>query len=71
MQNVRTMQEPTKIKGKKIYQRNRNSTSEIFEFDSEPVGADHRSRRSAHGHRVFVDNRSIVTNADEARFAVK
>ena len=69
MQNVRTMQEPTKIKGKKS--TNRNSTSEIFEFDSEPVGADHRSARSARGHRVFVDNRSIVTKADEARFAVK
>ena len=37
MQNVRTMQEPTKIKGKKS--TNRNSTSEVFEFDSEPVGA--------------------------------
>ena len=72
MQNVRTMQEPTKIKGKKS--TNRNSTSEIFEFDSEPVGADYRSalaNRSARGHRVFVDNRSIVTKADEARFAVK
>ena len=69
MQNVRTMQEPTKIKGKKS--TNRNSTSEIFEFDSEPVGADYRSGRSAPGHRVFVDNRSIVTKAEEAHFAVK
>ena len=71
MQNVRTIQEPTKIKGKKS--TNRNSTSEIFEFDSEPVGAHIIAAADQHvaWPSIFVDNRSIVTKADEARFAVK
>ena len=64
------MQEPTKIKGKNL-PTGTPPRSEIFEFDSEPVGADHRSGGSARGHRVFVDNRSIVTKSDETRFAVK
>ena len=54
------------IKGKKS--TNRNSTSEIFELRLGACRcADHRSGRSARGRRFFVDNRSIVTKADEAR----
>ena len=54
------------IKGKKS--TNRNSTSEIFELDSEPVGAQIIAAADQHvAVDFFVDNRSIVTKADEAR----
>ena len=58
MQNVRTMQEPTKMKGKKS--TNRNSTSEIFEFDSEPVGVQIIAAADQH---VAVDFLSITAQS--------
>ena len=58
MQNVRAMQEPTKIKGKKS--TNRNSTSEIFEFDSEHVGAQIIAAADQH---VAVDFLSITAQS--------
>ena len=61
MQNVHTMQEPTKIKGKNLPTAG-NSTSEIFEFDSEPVGADYRSALAA-DQRVAIEFLSITAQS--------
>ena len=66
MQNVPHDARATKKKGKNL--TNKNSTSEIFGLTRSLsvqiiAAADQRV--------AFVDNRSIVTRADEARFAVK
>ena len=67
MQNVRTMQEPTKIKGKNYQQELDLGDIDLWIWlGACTVGAQIRTWPS-----IFVDNRSIVTKADEARFAVK
>ena len=72
MQNVCTMQEPTKIKGKNL-PTGANSTSESFEFqETQSLSVQIIAADDQHvAIDFFVHNRSIVTKADEARFAVK
>ena len=76
MQNVRTMQGPTKNKGEKIYQQELDLGDLWVWLElgaTEPVGSP--QILAAADQRVavdfFVDTRSIVTKADKARFAVK